>query len=393
MKDEGLLRSMGVPPLWRWALTTPLGKLLIILPVLAACGREAPTATDLVDAGFFRETSRMAVTRVGHSAFLLPDGRVLILGGSSEDARTEVFDPATRIFSIVGRITVPRSYATAVVLGSGKVLIAGGSNRAEGTLESAEAYDPLGGSSAAVGAMSIPRVLHTATLLQDGRVLIAGGQTPNPEGGSRPLRTSVAEIYDPASQTFAVTGRMVVPRDQHTSTLLPDGKVLITGGQTGEPFASELGNTAELFDPLTGVFSLVGPMVDGGREHVVTPLPNGRLLITGTVRNCQFYDHGSRSFTLGLRMLDARQQHTATLLHDGRVLLAGGNHGEPGFRRVELYDPIGGIFVPTGKLTTERRGHTATLLLDGTVLLTGGASTDGLLNSAEMYIPSYMDAP
>jgi hypothetical protein len=128
-----------------------------------------------------------------------------------------------------------RSHHTATLLPNGKVLVVGGEYAAGGyiqTLADAELYDPAAGTFAATGSMTVPRDFHTATILLDGKVLIAGGTNIGGELAS-------AELYDPAAGTFAATGSMAVPREYYTATLLPNGKVLIVGGS----FAS-----AELYE-------------------------------------------------------------------------------------------------------------------------------------------------
>ena len=125
-------------------------------------------------------------------------------------------------FSNTGSLTTARFYHTATLLPNGKVLVVGGRGTS-GALNGAELYDPISGTWSATGSLNTDRYLHTATLLPNGKVLVAGGQD-----NSGPLTS--AELYDPASATWTATGNLAAARFYHTATLLPNGKVLVTGG-------------------------------------------------------------------------------------------------------------------------------------------------------------------
>src|SRR5262249_30297851 len=157
----------------------------------------------------------------------------------------------------------------------------------DGIWRSAELYDPATGSFTPTGPMRKPREQHTATLLADGRVLIAGGYTANePPAAGAIILASVrtvestssilasAELYDPATGTFSRTGPMSTFRNDHTATLLKDGRVLVTGGG-GEAYASS--TSADLYDPQTGTFTKTGSMHTGRWLHTATLLPDGRV--------------------------------------------------------------------------------------------------------------------
>jgi hypothetical protein len=136
----------------------------------------------------------------------------------------------------------------------------------------AEVYDPATGAFTMTGAMATARERHTATLLADGRVLIAGGTTSAGTADSSP--TATVEIYDPSTGSFSVTGSMAEARTFHTATLLPSGQVLVAGG-------GDENSTAEVYDPAIGDFTITGGMEIGRSGHTATLLPNGTVLMTG----------------------------------------------------------------------------------------------------------------
>jgi hypothetical protein len=162
---------------------------------------------------------------------------------------------------------------TATLLPNGKVLVAGGaSSQGQTNLKSAELYDPAAGTWAATGNMITARDFHTATLLPNGKVLVVGGDRRF--GPHEPLAS--AELYDPASGTWAATGSLITARAHHTATLLPDGRVLAAGGE--DDFSS-----AELYNPGTGTWTAAGDLITGRSYHTATLLPNGQVLAAGGV--------------------------------------------------------------------------------------------------------------
>jgi hypothetical protein len=332
----------------------------------------------------------MAAVRQIYPAVTLPSGKVLLASGGT----AELYDPATETFNSTGAPTVDRNFgASATLLRTGKVLFAGGGGFVGG-LSSAELYDPATGTFAPTGDMSTRRAGHTATLLTDGRVLVIGGST----NGFPEAATASAEIYDPATGSFTATGSTTVPRQEHTATLLSDGRVLIVAGYTGDFRVGQ--RSAEIYDPTTGTFTNAPTQLTTGRgHHTATTLPDGRVLIAGGftefpgpgVDSAEIYDPATGTFTPTGAMHDLRGWHTAALLNDGTVLVAGGFTAFPftgqTLASAEIYDPGTGTFTATAPMHAPRGRHAAAQLNNGDVLVAGGlgAVFGDATNTAEVF--------
>jgi hypothetical protein len=260
--------------------------------------------------GSFTETGSLVVARAGHSATLLPDGRVMVTGGGP----TEVWDPATGEFRQLG----PVVGEPAIQLPDGRSLVVGGT--------SAKVWEQGSTNASEAGLLLEARTDHSATLLGDGWVLVVGGRAHPGTGESgsitdegfeivadreSPSRLASAELWDPTTGLFTPAGSLARGRVGHTATLLPDGRVLILGGE--------------------GIVDVVGNR--GYRDN-----PGAEL-----------WDPVTRTFSAAPSLVETRADHSAILLADGRVLVVGGKGPEDGgtfLRSVEIYDPNGGV-VPT----------------------------------------------
>ena len=330
-------------------------------------------------------TGSLNNARTGHTATLLPDGKVLVVGGSDNGnylASAELYDPATGTWSLTGSLNTGRTLHSATLLPDGKVLVAGGSN--PGALKTGEVYDPASGTWTLTRNMGTARYYHAAALLLDGKVLVAGG--------AGPLIT--AELFDPATGKWSLTGSMSSPRAyiRNAAALMPDGTVLVSGGkgihEEGEP-------GGQIYHPETGTWTSGGP--GSIWNHTVTLLSDGKALAAaGDTAYCScsgccsyyletaahLYDSVTGSTTSTGSLSTARTQHTATLLPNGKVLVAAGYGEDAILASAELYDPATGTWSVTGGLNAARYSHTATLLQNGMVLVTGGIGS-----TCELYDP------
>jgi len=307
--------------------------------------------------GKFSSVGNPCVAREFHTSTLLMNGKVLVTGGTRfsgyptwlpSTPTAELYDPASRSFTNTGSMQASRTQHTATLLADGRVLIVGGSTSVE-ALASTEIYDPAAGSFVAAASLASPRTGHTATMLPSGKVLIVGGE--NGEGA-----LASAELYDPTTNTFSSTGSMTTPRSGHTASLLANGKVLIAGGESTPMFYTGglLSNTAplataELYDPVTGAFLPAGMMTTDRIAHTATLLSNGKVLISGgygdwespagyqSLSGAEIYDPASGSFTSTDPMNVTRFWHSATLLPDGSVLITGGIGADWTLASAEIY--------------------------------------------------------
>jgi N-acetylneuraminic acid mutarotase len=290
----------------------------------------------------------MMTTRLDHTATLLPNGKVLVVGGldasfpSNSLASAELYDPTTKAWSAAASMTIGRARHTATLLLDGRVLVVGGLSVTlrNGGIPSqsvvAEIYDPTIDRWSETGPMSLYRLDHTATLLHDGRVLVAGGQV---------TASRSAEIYDPKQNRWFKVASMTTGRNLHTATLLPNGDVLLIGGlgpqaDPAYPYGIIAVATCDVYDPGADRWSLVASLPGPRIEQTSTLLRNGTVLVVGNAvprtSRAEVYDPMRNLWSSVSEPMD-RYHHTATLLPDGRVLVVGG-YGIESLASALLYD-------------------------------------------------------
>ncbi len=292
-------------------------------------------------------------------------------------------------WQLTGSLPTTQNDAAMVLLPNGKVLVIFGSG--------ADIYDPATGSFALGPATAFPHGgSPTAALMSNGQVLVVGGsQTP-----------SSAELYDPSTNRFTKTGQPLYPHGNGASaTLLNDGRVLLVGGVAGVNIltnttpAAIFNSPAEIYDPTRGVFSAVGPMSVDRNCHTATLLTDGRVLIAGGEATSDSFPTNS-----GFASAEIFDPSTGTFSFVGNMteprdqhyavllpngkVLIGGGYA-PDIGSAELFDPSSRLFTPTGAMNSQSRATVvATLLSSGQVLVAGGKSSGPATNAAELYDPA-----
>jgi hypothetical protein len=313
---------------------------------------------------------------------------VLVVAAGGHVAARQAAAPRTAgAFTSAGRMGDARTDHTATLLSDGRVLVVGGYD-GNFDVAAAEVWDPKTGQFAAAGELAEPRHGHAAALLPDGRVLVVGGCC---QEGDRHEAMGPVEIWDPAASTFNPAAPLSEDRSGHSMTVLSDGRMLVVGG---DKYGNEL-DSAEIWEPATGLFGPAGLLADRRTGHTATLLTDGRVLITdGYIsdgrRWAEIWDSATASFGPAPRLRPARDGHTITLLPDGRVLVAGGCCGNRlGTRYASgavTWDLATGRSRTAGALHKGRYQHTATALPDGRVLVVGGwGRGDRRLASAEVW--------
>jgi hypothetical protein len=293
----------------------------------------------------------------------------LFVAGLLGSTTVEAVTPTAGSFAITGSLNTARYDHTATPLPNGEVLVAGGlgSSGIYAPLASAEMYNPATGKWTLTGSMSVGRTSFTATLLQNGEVLVAGGT------GYTADCFASAELYNPSTRRWTLTGSMTEARCLHTATLLPSGQVLVAGGVDSLFNTPNTAGAAELYNPSTGVWQTTGSL-NVSRAGGAALLENGQVLVTGgynTLNNnstnlagAELYNPSTGKWSLTASMQSANPSPTTpVLLSNNNVLIAD---------ETQFYNPGSASWTSTGPLPkTAGAPIVASLLNTGNVLASG----------------------
>ncbi|WP_342377538.1 hypothetical protein NVS55_39555 [Myxococcus stipitatus] len=343
----------------------------------------------------------MKDARAFHTATRLRDGRVLVVGGSTSlnvagpvIQSAEIFDPTLNQWTRAGYLKVARARHTATLLRNGKVLIVGGNNASGQALKSVELYDPAnGGSWSEAAPLFTERYGHDAVRLSaSGEVLVIGG------GRTEVASVESVEVYDSELNKWFTRGTLSLGgRHRVVATEISGDRVLAVGGSSGVRTSDVYQHSSKTWTKLAATFAIDVPRVG----HSVTRLKSGEILVAGSEDGSLTVYRAEADIlsenNLGSNWQSAgtlntpRAHHTATLLDSGAVLVAGGTQGVmQSLDVVQIYHPGSGWSSSGDAMIDKRAFHRATMLTSGNVLITGGlgnSETTPELNTVELYKP------
>ncbi|MDQ3098811.1 MAG: hypothetical protein M3Q44_03625 [bacterium] len=370
--------------------------------------------------GAFAATAgNMKISRSDQTSVLLRNGKVLLAGGRTSTTATstaELFDPTTvtaaNVFTATtNNLTAGVRYGhRATLLPNGNVVISGGTN-GTGPLSSAEIYDDATGTWSSASIMVQKRSMFSLTLLPNGKILAVGGCIAGNCTAGSANRTSTAEIFDPLKNSWTSTAGSLVlgVRSEHSASLLPSGKVVIHGGTTdGTTFLS----TSEIYDPLTGTFTAGSVAQTGRKDHDTISLANGKLMTVDGWNGTTAYSN-AEILTIDQQISTANSTNSQNpdLVKDslGNIqavwqawrsegLSPGTSGGSWKVMTQEINNPSSGsitkqyptgttsAWAATGNLSTGKRNISTVLLPSGKVLASGGFTTVSV-SDAEIFDP------
>ena len=231
--------------------------------------------------------------------------------------------------------------------------------------------------------MHFPRMAPASSLLADGRVLVSGGYTPNTNPYD--VYTPTAEIFDPAANSWSVVASMNIHRVWHVSIRLQDGRVMAAGGANYAKYEE----TAEIYDATANMWTLVPSMSTQRYAASASLLSDGRVMVAGGAfvnpqSSVDIYNPGTNQWSQGSAMSTPRYFFTLTGLTNGTVVAAGGSTGTSVILSTETYDPIINTWSVPSQLNSPRYLHAATQLRDGRLLVVGGYNGSAALASTEI---------
>ncbi|MGZ3448248.1 MAG: Kelch repeat-containing protein [Polyangiales bacterium] len=324
------------------------------------------------NAGWALTSTSTSVPHARAVVISLSTKRVLVVGGVDGTGATsvaDVFDPKTKLWTVLKPAPVVRQWGVGVLLPSGKILITAGLDDTGKRISAAEVFE---GSWTSVKPMNVARGIAVAANVPGGAI-VAGGAAG----------ISSSELYDETANTWT-TVAMNAEHVAAAATVLSDGKILVTGGFD----STAVHSIAEVYDPVAKKWTLAGPMANARARHVSVRLPSGKVLVaggnthvttdppSGAVSSAEIYDPATDTWTAAPALSVPRGNPGAVSLTSGKVLVAGGfNDGGFVSSTAELFDPATGAWAAAPAMSFRRTQLGLITLPDGDVLAVGGFNT------------------
>lgn len=356
-----------------------------VIPSVAAVVEKSVTVDVTTSPGNFTTGGPMAAGRSDHVMVQLPSSPLILVAGGTSNGTTalkttELYDLVSNTWSATGEMKTARRGHTATVLNNGKILVVGG-NDGTNSLSTAETYDPSTGVwTNTIGPLAFTHRYHTATLLSDGKVLIAGG-TVGPLGTADAKYT---EVYTPSTGLFTAGPLLPEERQGHTATLLSNGDILFAGNSIGNGALARTltyDGTTFTWAHLASTPLTTGSLAQARYNHSAVLLSSGKVLVTGGFsldpRTAEIYTPSTRTWATAYSMTASRAYHTSTALRNGDVVVIGGYNGTTSLTSMDYYEAASNTWSssPQRTLTVGRAMNTSLMLSNGKVLTLGSYCT------------------
>lgn len=328
--------------------------------------------------GSWYEIDSMNIARVGHAMVVLPNGNVFVSGSGIDSIQSscEIYDFFIEKWRLTSQMNKPRDSHHLVLLNTDKVLAIGGYKE-----QSCELFDPNTETWAITD--SIPTFRyggHTVTELSDSRIMVAGGYYVDTTSWDLIILNKV-EIYDPVTETWIEAAQMNLERTEHTATLLNDGRVLVTGGETNNFSTSQ----CELYNPNSNTWEFTGNMLEERSDHAALLLSNDKVFICGGdgmypwQKSCEVYNVNLGNWSYASDMLAYRANPKSYFLEKvDKILILGGDALPYSTEDTwEIYDPniLQPVFLESFPINQFLLDNNVQLL-DGNIFLAGSEEYD-----------------
>ena len=367
-----------------------VGAGLVVALVAAGCSTSTPTLPALVTP---TAAATAVVTPAGPTVAATPVSTPTQLVTAAPTGT-----PAAAHWTTSGELLQSHASTHVVLVSGGKVLIVGDDNLfAPGppSATEAELWDPATSKWTVTGGLNAPRDLFAAVSLKDGRALITGGVNDNY------ISYSSTKLYDPSAGTFSQPGLMVYARTSPAWTVLADGRVMAISGVYYNGVSNKVVTAVEIFDPVKGTWSGTGPLNVGRIGAQAVTLADGAVLVVGgtdinstTLSSAELWDPVSGKWTVIGSLVQARDDFTLVALLDGSALVAGGLNPsavpETALASAERLDRGTGTWKAAAKMATAAASRISATLANGRILIAGGrvGAWKAAVNAAEIFDPA-----